>query len=419
MWDIHYVKNHMEKNIIKNNWILIISFSSFFFFWDYSILNVQLRFLILLPLIAILFSNYFLIQIFNIKSIIFLIIFVHLLFNVNINFNFFYFASYFFLFFISIIIMIYRGYILDNFEKFTYFFIVVLILSIIFYVFTNYQMIDYYYVGNFFQLSKLIFKENSHLGMVVPSVIIFFIYKYSIKKNYHYLAIILILLCLIFLSYSLTAFAGLILSCTVLIITNYSIIKKQLIYLIILVILSSFQIFTNNQIYSKFANSINTINDFKSNTINDFKFEIILSDKKNIVPNLSIEVYLTSLKIAFYSLKDKPFGYGLNNYQSASSEHISKIYTRNKETKQLNLQDGSNNFSKIVTEFGFFSILLLFFAYKFIFSKKIDLSYKFLIVPNLITQTFIRGAGYFNGGYIVFLLLLIFLVYEKELKNNN
>ena len=417
MRDIHYVKNHMEKNIIKNNLILIISFSSFFFFWDYSILNIQLRFLILLPLIAILFSNYFVIQVFNIKSIIFLIIFFHLLLNVNKNFNFFYFASFFFLFFISIIIMIYKGYILDNFEKFTYFFIVLLILSIIFYVFANYQMIDSYYVGNFFQLSKLIFKENSHLGMVVPSVIIFFIYRYSIKKNYHYLAIILILLCLIFLSYSLTAFAGLILSCTVLIITNYSIIKKQLIYLIILVILSSLQIFTNNQIYSKFANSINTINDFKSEII--LSDEKKISDKKNIVPNLSIEVYLTSLKIAFYSLKDKPFGYGLNNYQSAFNEYIGKIYTRKKETQQLNLQDGSNNFSKIVTEFGFFSILFLFFAYKFIFSKKIDLSYKFLIVPNLITQTFIRGAGYFNGGYIVFLLLLIFLVYEKELKTNN
>ena len=406
----------MEKNIIKNNLILIISFSSFFFFWDYSILNVQLRFLILLPLITILFSNYFLIQVFNIKFIIFLIIFVHLLLNVNKNFNFFYFASFFFLFFISIITMIYKDYILDNFEKFIYFFIVLLILLIIFYVFANYQMIDSYYVGNFFQLSKLIFKENSHLGMVVSSVIIFFIYKYSIKKNYHYLVIIFILLSLIFLSYSLTAFAGLILSCTVLIITNYSVIKKQLFYLIILITLSSLQIFTNNQIYSKFLNSTVYIYNLKSKIISDEKR---ISDEKNVTPNLSIEVYLTSLKITFYSLKDKPFGYGLNNYQSASSEHISKIYIRNKESKELNLQDGSNNFSKIVTEFGFFSILLLFFAYKFIFSKKIDLSYKFLIVPNLITQTFIRGAGYFNGGYIVFLLLLIFLVYEKELKNNN
>jgi hypothetical protein len=277
-------------------------------------------------------------------------------------------------------------------------------------------MIDSYFVGNFFQLSKLIFKENSHLGMVVPSVIIFFIYKYSIKKNYLYLIIIFIMFNLTCFTYSLTAFTGLILSCIIFIITNYFVIKKQLIYLIILIVLSLLQIFTNNQIYSKFLNSTVYMYNFNSKIIPDEK---IISDDKNVVPNLSIEVYLTSLKITFYSLKDKPFGYGLNNYQSASSEHISKIYTRNKESKELNLQDGSNNFSKIVTEFGFFSILLLFFAYKFIFSKKIDLSYKFLIVPNLFTQTFIRGAGYFNGGYIVFLLLLIFLVYEKELKNNN
>ena len=237
MWSIYYVKNHMEKNIIKNNLTLIISFSAFFFFWDYSILNIQLRFLILLPLILIFFSNYCLSQFFNIKFIIFLIIFAHLLINVTKNFNFFYFSSFALLFFISIIVMIYKDYILDSFEKFIYFFIVLLILLIIFYVFTNYKIIDSYYVGNFFQLSKLIFKENSHLGMVVPSVIIFFIYKYSIKKNYQYLVIIFIMFSLICLSYSLTAFTGLILSCVILIITNYSIIKKQLTYLIILIVL--------------------------------------------------------------------------------------------------------------------------------------------------------------------------------------
>jgi hypothetical protein len=406
----------MEKSIVKNNFILIISFSSFFFFWDNSILNFQLRFLILLPLITILFSNYFITHVFNIKFIIFLIMFAHLLYNADKNFIFFYFASFLFLFSISIVVMIYKDYILDNFQKFIYFFIILFFLSIIFYVFTNYKIIDSYYIGNFFQLSKLIFKENSHLGMVVPSVIIFFIYKYSTKKKYKYLVIIFIMFSLICLSYSLTAFAGLILSCVILIITNYSVIKKKLIYLIILIILSSFQIFTNNQVHNKFFNSIVSLYNFKSEILS---IEKKIFDEKIIVPNLSIEVYLTSLKIAYYSFKDKPFGYGFNNYQTASSKYVSKIYTQNKETKQLNLQDGSNNFSKIVTEFGFFSFLLLFFAYKFIFSKKIDLIYKFLIVPNLVTQTFIRGAGYFNGGYIILLLLLIFLVYEKELKKIN
>jgi hypothetical protein len=342
--------------------------------------------------------------------------FAHLLYNADKHFIFFSFASFVFLFSISIVVMIYKDYILDNYQKFIYFFIILLILSIIFYVFTNYKIIDSYYIGNFFQLSKLIFKENSHLGMVVPSVIIFFIYKYSTKKKYKYLVIIFIMFSLICLSYSLTAFAGLILSCVILIITNYSAIKKKLIYLIILIILSSFQIFTNNQVNNKFFNSIVSLYNFKSEIIS---VEKKIFDEKIIVPNLSIEVYLTSLKIAYYSFKDKPFGYGFNNYQTASNKYVSKIYTQNKETKQLNLQDGSNNFSKIVTEFGFFSFLLLFFAYKFIFSKKIDLIYKFLIVPNLVTQTFIRGAGYFNGGYIVLLLLLIFLVYEKELKKIN
>ena len=94
----------MEKSIVKNNFILIISFSSFFFFWDNSILNFQLRFLILLPLITILFSNYFITHVFNIKFIIFLIMFVHLLYNADKHFIFFSFASFVFLFSIAILI---------------------------------------------------------------------------------------------------------------------------------------------------------------------------------------------------------------------------------------------------------------------------------------------------------------------------
>ena len=417
----------MEKKIIKYNFLLILSFSSFLFFWDLSIASIQVRFLILIPLIFFPFFNFNQSEIAISKFIIFVIIFIHLIYNVNDNLNFFYFFSFLFLFFISFIVFFFKNYILIHFEKFVYFFLLILIISIINFCYANFQLIDYNYLGNFFQLSRLIFKENSHLGMVVPSIIIFFIYKYSIKKNYKYLWTIIFAFTIIFFAYSLTAYVGLILSSLILLITNYSVIKKKLLYyLLILIILCSLQILTRSEEYKKFVNSVYSLtNAISINTIitnNDIE---IKTEKKifnkNFAKkrNLSIEVYITSLKIAFYAIKDKPFGHGLNNYHTAFSKYINLIDVQNIIAKNLNKQDASINFSKIITEFGIFSIFFVFVVFKFIFSKKIDLSYKFLLVPNLFTQTFLRGAGYFNGGYILFLLILIFIVYETEFKKNN
>ena len=184
--------------------------------------------------------------------------------------------------------------------------------------------------------------------------------------------------------------------------------------LLTLIIISLIQIYTNLILRNKLSNSNTYIVNSFDNIVNE-KVNSDFNDGK-IKPNLSIEVYITSLKIALLSIKDKPLGFGFNNYQLASNKYIGSLHTDNYETKLLNLQDGSNNFSKIVTEFGFFSIILFYFFFKFCYSKNINLSYKFLLIPNLATQTFIRGAGYFNGGYIVFLLLLIYLVYENDLK---
>jgi hypothetical protein len=251
--------------------------------------------------------------------------------------------------------------------------------------------------------------------MIISSVILFNVYKFIKTNNYKYLVFFSTLYVLISIPYSLTTFLGLILSCFILIFTNFFVINKKLILcLLTLIIISLIQIYTNLILRNKLSNSNTYIVNSFDNIVNE-KVNSDFNDGK-IKPNLSIEVYITSLKIALLSIKDKPLGFGFNNYQLASNKYIGSLHTDNYETKLLNLQDGSNNFSKIVTEFGFFSIILFYFFFKFCYSKNINLSYKFLLIPNLATQTFIRGAGYFNGGYIVFLLLLIYLVYENDLK---
>ncbi|MDC1416048.1 hypothetical protein N8300_02470 [Pelagibacteraceae bacterium] len=130
--------------------------------------------------------------------------------------------------------------------------------------------------------------------------------------------------------------------------------------------------------------------------------------------NLSSEVYIVSLNIAKLSFLENPLGFGLNNYHLAFRNFINEIIVTNKMTQKLNFMDGSNNFSKLIAEFGIFSIIIFYIIFNFLFSKKISFEHKFLIFPALFTQTFIRGAGYFNGGWILFLVLAFYLIYKSK-----
>jgi len=78
--------------------------------------------------------------------------------------------------------------------------------------------------------------------------------------------------------------------------------------------------------------------------------------------------------------------------------------------KILNLKDGLSNFFKMINEFGFFSLLIFYLFIRYLLNlEKID-SYNLFIITLFITQC-IRGAGYFNGGFIF--CLLEFIYFEK------
>jgi len=96
------------------------------------------------------------------------------------------------------------------------------------------------------------------------------------------------------------------------------------------------------------------------------------------------------------------------------NKFIDNVTNNYELTKKLNIQDASNNLIKIVVEFGLFSFFLFYLIFKFAFSKKIELKYKIFLLPNIFTQLLFRGAGYFNGGFLIFIIVMTYLIYEKE-----
>ena len=81
----------------------------------------------------------------------------------------------------------------------------------------------------------------------------------------------------------------------------------------------------------------------------------------------------------------------------------------------LNKTDGRSNFFKLTTEFGIFSLLIYLFFIFFTLNKNIGLEQKSFLIPIIITQL-ISGAGYFNGGFILCVAIMIALSFPN--KNN-
>jgi hypothetical protein len=109
-----------------------------------------------------------------------------------------------------------------------------------------------------------------------------------------------------------------------------------------------------------------------------------------------------------------PFGWGLFNYQFAHQKYSRSIESNNEGASWLNNNDGSNILFKATVELGIFSFLLWVSFLFFLFKNTIDFRYKLLIAPTIITQVIIRGSGFFNGGFIVFLILYLYLLLKKN-----
>ena len=79
--------------------------------------------------------------------------------------------------------------------------------------------------------------------------------------------------------------------------------------------------------------------------------------------NQSSEVTLNSYSVSVNSLKKYPLGVGINNYlisYKKFSEDLS-LFTWN-----VNKEDGSNNFAKMLSEFGVFNLILFYFILNYL-----------------------------------------------------
>ena len=66
---------------------------------------------------------------------------------------------------------------------------------------------------------------------------------------------------------------------------------------------------------------------------------------------------------------------------------------------ELNIRDALGNIFKLIIEFGYLNIVLIFIFLKYIINSKIS-EIEIFFLSIFIIQLF-RGAGYINGGFIV------------------
>ena len=133
--------------------------------------------------------------------------------------------------------------------------------------------------------------------------------------------------------------------------------------------------------------------------------------------NVSSQVIKNSFDIAIKTVKEKPLGIGFNRFEDAFMKQISSQKAKySDEVMQINRNDGASNFNKLLGEFGYILIVILIYLIIFIFSKKISIETKLFLFPIIITQM-IRGAGYFNGGFLLSMALIIMVIHDTKKEN--
>lgn len=432
----------------KNDYLLYSGFLGFIFFWDLKIEFIQGRFLILLcfiPLIKQIIEDHKLKNNHKIKIFLFfsLFFFIHLVFNflyenksINI-YNIVSFAAFLYILAISIFININSSNFIFNLNKiFLIFFILSCLIGVLLKIpdaphfcggipdmfsFFEHKNYDPKRIGSPYKVSfsEFIFQENSHLAMVAPGVICYGFYKIFRNKNeYIFKLLTLIFFIICFIKSSLTLILGLISSLLLINIFNFKKISIKVKSTFILVII----IFTISFIYSdecknrliKFSPNSKTTNTIENQMTDaeDFNKSVNQSKVKNLLSkldsnNLSSSIYSYHLILTLKSINDRPLGWGINRYEEAVNFYKNSFSSEYIHLNKYNSKDGTNNVFKIFVEFGYFGLVFYFYLFKYIISDKIRISHKLFFIPILVTQL-IRGAGYFNGGFILIFFIVLF-----------
>jgi len=338
-------------------------------------------------------------------------------------------ASIIFFFLLYFIVKNEKEKIIDNLKLIFEIFITINFLSIIYFLF-----IGKFSIGaacNLFLVDSIIFHENSHYAMMTTSIFVFYLY---IEKNIRNIIFLLLIIFSSLMNLSLTFIISMIISLTFCLVVNLFYKKKNNLWFLIFFIIFSILLGSNN-------NCKNRINYLTQKTFYDQKIYYSEENKKEIIKensyqnlqssqNTSSKVYNIAILNTIYTIKNRAFGWGFNSYERLFNKNIMNIvknyyqleYEKSiLENKKftpmvLNTNDARSTLLKILNEFGIFSLFFLYAGFKFLLNKKVELHVKMTIISLLITQL-ISGAGYFNGGFLIFLFLML-LLKQKNLINN-
>ncbi len=447
----HFFKDLNLKEILYA--FLIISF---IFLWGLKFEYLQFRYLILFLLIPSIFHIFSDIKNKNFNFVVislFLLLFLISLSSLNIFFEKEKFSSYnlysiFYLIFIFSISYYFRKFINKHIYFITKFFVIIFLISSILSLINFVPDAPYFCGGmpDIFNLidtkqptpsykydrlsfKEFIFLENSHLGMIAPSIILLGTYKiFSAKSNYFDKTIFLIFFLLCIIKSSTTFLLGLLISSIILFLFNFKNFSKSIkISFSIFVIFSTLILIFNEECRTRFFPLKSNIQDNVSgqanlNSVTDNSDLLNQNDRSviekilNSSGNLSSAVYYHAINIAKQAFILKPFGWGLNRYENAF-DHFTQIDpSNNKILNIMNKKDGSSNLIKILVEFGIFGVLFYLLIFLFLIEKKVPIELKIFYLPFIITQS-IRAAGYFNGGFalIAFLIIINYISFKKNI----
>lgn len=422
----------LKKNNLIHNFLISIPVICFLFLWDIKYGYFQIKFFFLTLIILLLLNKNYKKKYINsnfLKPFLFLFFFItfHFLINLFIDNKIIIFENILKIVFLFLIFFItyhfYEDIIKNTYLMICLFLSLFFISSIISIITINRDnpffcggMYDYFNILTTidgsnerlkdYKLSfkEFFFQENSHLGMIAPSIIIYsiFIIFNKEKKNILYISSIILFLLICLIKSSVTLLLGTIFSLLFLIIFNFKQIPKKIhaIFLIIIIIFSLILI-SDKECKSRFfvpedKNNFSIANNIFTN----------LNEKKQ-VSSLTFETYKKSLIILTNSIFAKPLGWGFDRYESAFYDFNYRNLFNQTKISELNSKDAGNNFIKIVVEFGVFSLLFFLLLINYARSKSISLKEKCFFLPLLITQL-LRGAGYFNGGFILVVFLILF-----------
>ena len=446
-----YIINKIYNQIHIKNFIITLSFIIIFYFWDFGKkynLGIDTRYLTILPLLFFLKLK----SLNNNLKLVYLII-SYLLFQYIYNFIFYkktFLLSdfkYFVAFTLTLILTVLcKNQILENKKKIIIF---IILLSPFFILTSKIEIMsfsDRKWSCGFFNsqsiLFNLFFLEKSHYGMIAIPALLLNIYYLVKKINFLNLCLTIIFFSSLLIFQSTTILYGLIINIIIVIIFNIKSLNFRftisLASILLFLIFIFFNIYGCSRKITDYLLHSYLIGKFSQNFTQDackidnyvLKFffcdyikstEIELSNnltKEQQISkvNITTQVFKNSNEVAIKTFFQKPFGVGLNRFEDAFRDLIkSQTPDYLTEIMQINMNDGSSNFSKLIAEFGILSFVLFIYLFIFITSKNISVENKLFLFPIVLTQL-LRGAGYFNGGFLVSVILIILIVNENYKK---